>query len=100
MGFHDGVAPEPHRTRKQIHSKYDSGTLPFSSSAISLLLPAVDYCRLSLPPTSTPILRLVVCVRHYLRLSIRLLHERDGSKMHRRGLPTNSGGEWLGTRSS
>ena len=55
--------------------------VPFSSSsAISLLPLAVNYSRLSLPPTSTPLLRLVVRFRPYLHLSIRLLHERDGSR--------------------
>jgi hypothetical protein len=50
-----------------------------------------------LPSASPPILRRTLYRRPRLHLSIRLLHEQDGSKTHCRGLPTNGGEEWLGT---
>lgn len=51
-----------------------------------------------LPPASPPILRRVLYCRPCLHLSIRLLHEQDGSETHHRGITTNDGGEWLGPR--
>jgi hypothetical protein len=64
-----------------------------------LLLSTVDYSCLSSQSASTPIPRfgLHYCSSPYL--SIRLLHERDGSKTHHRGLPTTGGEEWLEFRS-
>ena len=64
----------------------------------SLLLFAVDYNRLSSHPLLLPILRRILHCRPCLHLSIRLIHEQDGSKTHRGGVPTNGGGEWLGPR--
>lgn len=103
MGSYAGVAPVLHHTRRYIYS-----TTLKSRSLISpshfllqqlLLLSTVDYSCLSSQSASTPILRfgLHYCSSPYL--SIRLLHERDGSTTHHRGLPTTGGGEWLEFRS-
>src|SRR5437763_16960421 len=66
-------------------SKYSHRTLPlpsprliFSFRNLFLLLPAIDYNRLS----SHPLLFTVAPAFH---LSIRLLHEQDGSRTHCRG---------------
>jgi hypothetical protein len=77
MGSHNGVAPGPHRIRGRIRFRYYSGTLPLSSSrpiffiissssSNSLLLPAVNYSRSSLPSAST-----LDSALDYLLLSLR-----------------------------
>src|SRR2546423_5941839 len=93
MGSHGGVAPgaAPHTKGDEMCSKYNYGTLPLSSPRLNF-----SPQQSLLPSASTPILRCVLYCRPCLHVSIRLLHEGDGSKTHRGGLPANGGGEWLG----
>jgi hypothetical protein len=114
MGSYDGVVPWLHCTRRQVGSKYNSElgspTSRLIFSFLNLSLSAVDRGRsspylillepsASFPAFSHPGAVPVILSLLPLRLRLSSLFSRaDGSKTHRRGVQSNYGGEWLGTR--
>jgi hypothetical protein len=118
MGSHGDIVPGLHRPRRyhegesRLSKSQDSSSLASSCLflfflSLSFLLSATDCGRLfshSLPLLlrSFSKLSFLTSLPPFVLYSVSspFLPSPDGSKAHRRGLPTNSGGERLGTWSA